>query len=119
MVLSEITNDILIINFRGTSIMLDQASKQLWIFLAGIIAIISAIMALSRLNSILKGILLISDTINAINQTIDNFSSFISRIIQQIPFISSIPPYVWDWIFAVLAIIVFYYAFMWFIENIK
>jgi len=76
---------------------------------AGIIAVISAIIALNRLNNILKGIKFASDTINTLNQIITDWNNFLLSIYLKIPLIQSIPNFVWDFVHLAIALLLIYF----------
>ena len=91
--------------------------------IVGFIAFAGFYLSLSRLNVIADALILLSDTKNTINQTPGNLSPWNTPIdvpiLNQIPFLNTIPGFIMDIAFSIIMLLIFIRALIFSIENVR
>jgi len=91
--------------------------------ITGLIAFFGFYLSLSRLKMIADALIFISDPKNAINQTSGNLSMWKTSInipiFNQIPFLNTIPGFVWDIAYSIITLLIFICALIFLIENLR
>ena len=90
--------------------------------IGGLIALFGFYQSFSRLLLIVNGVIFLSETKNAINQTSDNLSlwktSINVPIFNQIPVLNTIPAFIGDIAFSLIMLLIFIYALHFLLENL-
>jgi len=89
----------------------------------GFIAFAGFYLSFSRLNVIADAVIFLSDTKNAINQSPGNLSLWKTPIdipiLNQIPFLNTIPGFIMDIAFSIIMLLIFIWALIFVRENVR